>query len=186
MPHCPTPPSEGDGAAVIAVPSPSASPAPDAPYLRYLARVRAAWPDLPQVRIQYHHLSVTFATPVGQESKPDDVHSAAGKGHYTIPTLANQAAFWAKLPVALAARKMGLAAEPRRYALQQVSGVIEPGSMTLVLAPPGHGFVHIRIHSDSLRIALARSSASVLFTHAWPWSVCSFCLCLSLAANPPT
>jgi hypothetical protein len=135
------------------------------PYLQYLARLSAAWPDIPQLRITYSNLSVTFPRPVGQKAdEPNSCsHSQANgteaqspaaaavaqnagassrnakKGHYTIPTLANQLAYWSKLPLELAARRLGLMTEPRRYALQQVSGVIEPGTMTLVLAPPGHG-----------------------------------------------
>jgi len=94
-------------------------------YLRYLCRLKCAWSDMPQLRVEYRDLSVTFAAPVG--AAPDGAEgqsssSSSSSSAYTIPTVVNQVAHYAKLPFALAARRVGLAAEPRRYAL---SGAVE-------------------------------------------------------------
>lgn len=83
-----------------------------------LLQFRAVWREQPDVCISYADLAYTVSVPVTDTK---------------VGTLASVAADLVKRPF------KGSGASTILRALQPSSGVIRPGSMTLVLAPPGHG-----------------------------------------------
>lgn len=82
-------------------------------YLDYNQHLKSLWHDLPGLLITYKNLSFTVPTPV----KPQHIQT---------------------LGTALFDKFRPVETKPF-HALQNVSGVIKPGTMTLILAPPGHG-----------------------------------------------
>ena len=97
----------------------------DARYLRYWTALKAACPDLPNVTISYSGLGYQAQVPVRTEE---------------VPNIASS--FWKLLtaPARLcASRATSEAAYTDFHALRGADGVLHPGDMTLILAPPGHG-----------------------------------------------
>ena len=129
-----------------AAPQPDAEGGRSAEYLSYLGQLHAAWTDAPQLSVSYRDLSVVFPKPLRSAPPPPDPTVAApaaatgeGASHPSPPNLFTTLAHWATLPAHFIASKAGCKVEPPLLALNQASGIIQPGSMTLVLAPPGHG-----------------------------------------------
>lgn len=83
-------------------------------------RYRAAWPDAPAVRIEYRDIAYQIPVPLKETG---------------IPNLFTALRDFVSLPVRLFRPKKTRTVK----ALATTSGVIEPGTMTLILAPPGHG-----------------------------------------------
>jgi hypothetical protein len=143
-------PSSKVAAAAVVVPAasdpdtapPSASAA--SAYLSYLTRLHTEWKDAPRLTVSYRNLSVLFPKPLRATPTDADLAKKGGAkdkhaSSSSPPNLLTTLAHWSTLPARFVGGKMGCAVEPPLYALEKVSGVIQPGSMTLVLAPPGHG-----------------------------------------------
>lgn len=96
-------------------------------YTQYMSAMRAAWPDLPDVTISYSGLGVQAQVPVRTER---------------VPNLASAASDLVSKPLKWAFRAGNSSDKPTTVefnALQGATGIVRPGEMTLVLAPPGHG-----------------------------------------------
>lgn len=102
--------------------SASASSLPSA-YASYLRQLVSACPDLPRVTLRYTDLAYTLQLPLKQ---------------HVVPTLASALPLRVQAAVQRA-RGGGVAHTLRMEALSACSGTIPAGSMTLILAPPGHG-----------------------------------------------
>jgi hypothetical protein len=103
-------------------------------YLRFLTQLHAVW-QAPRVTVTFSDLCATFPTPLRAKSTVD----ANGHVRVNVPNIISTIQHWAMLPARIAAAKLGISEASNLYALNHVSGVIRPGEMTLVLAPPGHG-----------------------------------------------
>ena len=101
----------GDGSPSVEVVNPNG-------YLDLLGKLRAVWKDQPDVSISWSDLAYTVQVP---------------KTDTRVQTLATAFAATFTKPF------QGTKAYITLKALQPSNGVIAPGSMTLVLAPPGHG-----------------------------------------------
>src|SRR4051794_11125456 len=82
-------------------------------YMDYLRALKAAWSNQPIITIDYRNITYNIPLPVNQTR---------------IPTIAN---------------KLGNIFQKTEtkpfYALNNISGTITPGSLTLLLSPRGHG-----------------------------------------------
>ena len=85
-------------------------------YKQLMVRQRELWTELPAVLIDYSNL--TYTVPILAKDAP-------------IPTV------WQQIRDTVTGAS--LRHQPTVAALHSVSGQVRPGSMTLVLAPPGHG-----------------------------------------------
>eukprot|EP00742_Colponemidia_sp_Colp-10_P003656 GILJ01003891.1.p1 GENE.GILJ01003891.1~~GILJ01003891.1.p1 ORF type:complete len:1450 (-),score=269.52 GILJ01003891.1:263-4612(-) len=88
-----------------------------AAYLSFLRRFKAVWKDLPDVAISYENLAYTIPVDVKEHGVTNLVKSV----YHGVQGIFRPH------------RKMDL------LALAPSTGVIKPGTMTLILAPPGHG-----------------------------------------------
>jgi hypothetical protein len=93
----------------------------DGRYAQYHAALQAAWPDLPRLTISYKELG--YQTQVAARTKE-------------VPNLASAAASLVQSAFRCASNQ---ARSVSFDALKGATGVIRPGDMTLILAPPGHG-----------------------------------------------
>jgi hypothetical protein len=126
-------PAAAAAAAEAAAATPSA-------YVNFLSRLHRAWPDAPSLEVSFSRLSVLFPRPMHIEA---DAPGTATDGpapsqRRSVPNLASTLKHWAGIPVTAAASKLGVGPKPL-LALDDASGHIAPGSMTLVLAAPGGG-----------------------------------------------
>ena len=85
-------------------------------YKRLMVRQKQLWTDLPDVLIDYSNL--TYTVPIAPRDAPIPTVWQLARDILTGAVLRNQ---------------------PQLHALSALSGQVQPGSMTLVLAPPGHG-----------------------------------------------
>lgn len=92
-----------------------------ASYVNYLAAMRAAWTDLPDLTITYSNVAYEVQVPVKEAALPSIPNSL-------INNLKGLNVFRDKSKETRLFRPM-----------QPCSGVVRPGELTLVLAPPGHG-----------------------------------------------
>lgn len=101
-----------------------------AAYLSYLKEMQQAWPDLPELTITYDNFGYSVQVPKKRKDIPN-LWSAFRDGMIGLN------------PLQLLGEKNPIpnrAAETVEFCpLQGASGVVRPGEMTLVLAPPGHG-----------------------------------------------
>jgi hypothetical protein len=111
-------PSSSFGGSSASLSPQSALPAE---YARYLDRLRAAWPDLPSVTVGY--------TDLGWSAQ-------VARNRIDVPTLYSSLRD-ATLGLNPFSRKKNATLEFR--ALQQCNGLVRPGEISLILAPPGHG-----------------------------------------------
>lgn len=109
------PPERNAGAALRAASSKSLVVNSGA-YKQLMVRQRELWKDLPELLIDYTDL--TYTVPILARDAP-------------IPTVSR----WARDILTGAA----LRHHPQLHALSGLSGQVQPGTMTLILAPPGHG-----------------------------------------------
>lgn len=130
------------------------APAHQHPYLEFLTHLHSKWTDVPRLTVAYQDFSVVFQKPLrsGDDSAADTDEHGHPKNTITadsVPTLWTTLQHYARLPVDFVATRTGLRVDPPLYSMKKVNGVIRPGTMTLVLAPPGHGkstYLKVRRH----------------------------------------
>ena len=116
----------------------AASSSLPASYASYLRQLVSACPDLPRVELRYTDLAYTLQLPLKQ---------------HAVATLASALPLRVQAAVQRA-RGGGVAHTLRMEAISACSGTIPPGSMTLILAPPGHG------KSAFLKVGAPRSGST--------------------------
>lgn len=182
--------------AVAAAPAPSSSPAPGASlsteYLEYLHALRQSWSDCPSLSIAFQDLSfeirnaatIEDAKQAAQREKRGKAVGVPSKREENIPNLAKTVCAMALSPLRLgqATVRAAQGAKPDQAevlrALAPASGCIKPGTMTLVLAPPGQ---HAHTGRHAFECKLARHKLA--YEHR-SHSVLSVCL-LQVLASPP-
>lgn len=123
-------------------------------YIEYLRALQAKWNDCPSVELVFKDLSYcvrngsTIAdarSQAAREARARTGHSIPSKAEENIPDLAKATMTLGLLPYTIVRQAYdhltGAVIDPAEtlVALAPVSGVIRPGTMTLVLAPPGGG-----------------------------------------------
>jgi len=91
-------------------------------YSEYLQSLRAAWPDLPSLSITYEQLALEMMVPMRKH---------AG--------ISNMGTFFRDALSSINVFRDRSKDQQLFRPLHPCSGVVRPGEMTLVLAPPGHG-----------------------------------------------
>lgn len=138
-------------------------------YLLYLKALRSAWSDCPPIELVYHNLSFSIRnastiadakTMLSRRSRLEHTGSNyASKEEENIPNLLKSGRDILLAPIELGqsfiqlfrSTKVPIDPETILQALSPSSGIIRPGSMTLVLAPPGAGKVTQTTHTHMTR-----------------------------------
>lgn len=110
------------------------------PYLKFLTKLHSKWKDVPNVTVTYQHMSVTFDQPLRSMDGPTkEDPDTASLNLESVPNLWTTMKTFGSMPLNYFAVAAGLKEESKLFALDNASGVIHPGTMTLVLAAPGGG-----------------------------------------------
>jgi ABC-type lipoprotein export system ATPase subunit len=92
-------------------------------FLEYLDALQAAWSDLPELTITYENLAYSTMVPAEVTSEaPSNLYSAVCSSLHELNVFRDRSKEMAPF-----------------HPLHQCSGIVKPGQLTLVLAPPGHG-----------------------------------------------